>query len=57
MQTGSFVIPKSNFATPAGITSVLITITGANYGTIDQEFRSGSSAISRMRAEKKVVFN
>jgi hypothetical protein len=57
MQAGSFVIPKSNFATPAGITSVLITLTGANYGTIDQEFRSGSSAISRMRVEKKVVFN
>jgi hypothetical protein len=57
MQAGSFVIPKSNFATPAGITSVVITLTGANYGTIDQEFRSGSSAISRMRVEKKVVFN
>lgn len=57
MQAGSFVIPKSNFATPAGITSVMITMTGANYGVIDSKFRTGSSAISRMRAEKKVTFN
>jgi hypothetical protein len=57
MQAGSFVIPKSSFSSPAGITGVTITLTGANYGSIDQEFRSGSSAISRMRVEKKVVFN
>jgi hypothetical protein len=53
---GSFTIPKSNFATPAGITSVLITLTGANYGTVDSKFRSGSATISRMRVEKKVTF-
>lgn len=57
MQQGSFVVPKSNFATPAGITSVNITLTGATYGTIDPEFRSGSGTISRMRVEKKVAFN
>jgi len=57
MQAGTFVIPKSNFATPAGITSVLITLTGVKYGTIDSKFRSGSGTISRMRVEKKVTFN
>jgi hypothetical protein len=57
MEAGSFVIPKSNFATPAGITSVLITLSGAKYGTIDPKFRSGSATISRMRVEKKVTFN
>jgi hypothetical protein len=57
MQAGTFVIPKSNFATPAGITSVMITLTGARYGTIDSKFRSGSVTISRMRVEKKVTFN
>lgn len=57
MEAGSFVIPKSNFATPQGITSVTITLTGARYGTIDPEFRSGSGTISRMRIEKKVTFN
>jgi hypothetical protein len=57
MQAGSFIIPKSNFASPAGITSVMITLTGAKYGTIAQEFRSGSGTISRMRVEKKVTFN
>jgi len=57
MEAGSFVIPKSNFATPAGITSATITLTGAKYGTIDSEFRSGSVTISRMRVEKKVTFN
>lgn len=56
MQTGSFVIPKSTFATPAGVTSAAITLTGAKYGTIDPKFRSGSGTISRMRVEKKVVF-
>jgi hypothetical protein len=57
MEQGSFVIPKSNFATPSGVTSVTIKLTGTNYGTIDPEFRSGSSTISRMRVEKKVTFN
>lgn len=57
MQAGSFVIPKSTFATPAGITSATITLTGARYGTIASEFRTGSSTISRMRVEKKVTFN
>lgn len=57
MQAGTFTIPKSSFATPAGITSVLITINGAKYGTIDSKFRSGSATISRMRVEKKVTFN
>jgi hypothetical protein len=57
MQAGSFVIPKSNFATPAGITSIDITLTGVEYGTIDSKFRSGSGTISRMRVEKKVTFN
>jgi hypothetical protein len=57
MQAGSFIIPKSNFATPAGITSVTITLTGAKYGTIDSKFRSGSVTISRMRVEKTVPFN
>jgi hypothetical protein len=57
MQAGSFVIPKSNFATPQGITSVSITLTGARYGTIDSKFRNGSATISRMRVEKKVPFN
>jgi hypothetical protein len=57
METGSFVIPKSNFATPAGITSATITLSGARYGTIDSKFRDGSSTISRMRVEKKVTFN
>jgi hypothetical protein len=56
METGSFVIPKSNFATPTGITSVLITLTGAKYGTVDSKFRSGSTTISRMRVEKNVTF-
>lgn len=56
MQAGSFVIPKSTFSTPAGVTSATITITGAKYGTIDPKFRSGSGTISRMRVEKKVVF-
>jgi hypothetical protein len=57
MEAGSFVIPKSNFATPQGITSITITLTGARYGTIDPKFRSGSGTISRMRVEKKVMFN
>jgi hypothetical protein len=57
MEQGSFVIPKSNFATPSGVTSVIIKLTGANYGTTDPKFRSGSSTISRMRVEKKVTFN
>lgn len=57
MQAGSFVIPKSNFATPQGITSVGITLTGVVYGTINSKFRSGSGTISRMRVEKKVSFN
>ncbi len=57
MEQGSFVIPKSNFATPAGITSIMITLTGFDYGTINSGFRSGSATISRMRAEKKVTFN
>lgn len=57
MQAGYFVIPKSNFATPAGITSATITLTGARYGTIDSKFRTGSATISRMRVEKKVTFN
>ncbi len=56
MQAGSFVIPKSSFSTPQGITSVLITLTGAKYGTVDPKFRSGSAVISRMRVEKKVAF-
>jgi hypothetical protein len=57
MQAGSFAIPKSNFATPTGITSATITLTGARYGTIDPKFRDGSATISRMRVEKKVTFN
>ncbi len=57
MQAGSFVIPKSNFATPAGVTSAMITLTGVRYGTIDSKFRSGSGTICRMRVEKKVTFN
>lgn len=57
MQAGTYVIPKSNFATPAGITSVMVTLNGAKYGTIDSEFHSGSATISRMRVEKKVAFN
>lgn len=57
MTAGSFVIPKSNFSTPEGITSATITLNGAKYGTIDPKFRSGSATISRMRVEKKVAFN
>ena len=57
MQAGSFVIPKSNFASPAGITNVSISLTGVKYGTIDSQFHSGSSTISRMRVEKNVAFN
>jgi hypothetical protein len=57
MQSGSFVIPKSNFATPQGITSITLTLTGVTYGTIDPKFRNGSGTISRMRVEKKVIFN
>jgi len=57
MQAGTFTIPKSAFATPAGITSALITLTGVEYGTIDPKFKSGSGTISRMRIEKKVTFN
>lgn len=57
MQAGNFVIPKSNFATPAGITSVMVTLTGVKYGTIDSQFHTGSATISRMRVEKKVAFN
>lgn len=56
MEEGSFVIPKSTFATPAGITSATISLTGAAYGTIDPKFRTGSGTISRMRLEKKVTF-
>jgi hypothetical protein len=57
MEAGSFVIPKSSFATPAGITSVTVTLVGIDYGTIDSHFHSGSATVSRMRAEKKVSFN
>jgi hypothetical protein len=57
MQSGTFVIPKSAFASTPGITSVTIILTGAKYGTIDSKFRSGSSTIARMRVEKKVTFN
>lgn len=57
MEQGSFVIPKSNFATPQGITSATITLTGVEYGTIDPKFSTGSGTISRMRVEKKVTFN
>lgn len=57
MQAGTFVIPKSNFATPTGITSIMIILTGVEYGTVDSKFRSGSGTISRMRVEKKVTFN
>lgn len=56
MEAGSFVIPKSAFATPADITSATITLSGAKYGTIDPKFRTGSVTISRMRLEKKVEF-
>jgi hypothetical protein len=56
MQAGTFTIPKSSFATPAGITSVMITLTGVEYGTIDSKFKSGSGTISRMRIEKNVSF-
>jgi hypothetical protein len=56
MQSGNFTIPKSNFATPVGITHATITLTGAKYGTIDSKFRSGSGTISRMRVEKKITF-
>jgi hypothetical protein len=56
MQAGTFVIPKSNFASPEGITEVTVTLSGAKYGTIDPKFRSGSGTISRMRVEKKVKF-
>jgi hypothetical protein len=56
MQAGTFVIPKSAFASTPGITSAMITLTGAKYGTIDAKFRTGSSTISRMRIEKKVTF-
>jgi hypothetical protein len=56
MLVGSFIIPKANFATPAGITSATVTLTGARYGTIDPKFRDGSATISRMRVEKKVTF-
>jgi hypothetical protein len=57
MQAGTFVIPKSAFASTPGITSVTITLTGAKYGTIDSKFRTGSATISRMRVEKKVTFS
>lgn len=57
MAAGSFVIPKSSFATPAGITSVTVTLLGIDYGTIDSKFRNGSATVSRMRAEKKISFN
>jgi hypothetical protein len=57
MQAGTFVIPKSAFASTPGITSATIILTGAKYGTIDSKFRSGSSTIARMRVEKKVTFN
>lgn len=57
MEQGSFVIPKSNFATPQGITSATVTLTGVKYGTIDSKFSTGSGTISRMRVEKKVTFN
>jgi hypothetical protein len=57
MAAGSFVIPKANFATPAGITSVTVTLTGIDYGTIDSHFHNGSATVSRMRAEIKVSFN
>jgi hypothetical protein len=57
MQSGSFVIPKSNFATAVGITSVMLTLTGVNYGTIDPELRNSSRTISRMLVEKAVSFN
>jgi hypothetical protein len=57
MEAGTLVIPKSNFATPVGITSATITLNGAKYGTIDPKFRSGSATISRMRVEKVVMFN
>lgn len=56
MEAGTFTIPKSAFATPAGVTSAAITLTGVKYGTVDPEFRKGSSTISRMRIEKKVTF-
>ena len=57
MEAGSFVIPKSNFATPSGITSVTVTLTGVEYGATDPAFRDGSVTISRMRVQKKIVFN
>lgn len=57
MQAGSFVIPKSTFATPEGITSVKIALVGVEYGTIDSKFHTGSGTISRMRVEKNVTFN
>ena len=57
MQTGSFVIPKSTFATPEGITGVKIALIGVEHGTIDSKFHSGSGTISRMRVEKNVSFN
>lgn len=57
MHAGSFVIPKSTFATPEGITSVKIALVGVEYGTIDSKFHSGSGTLSRMRVEKNVTFN
>jgi hypothetical protein len=57
MAAGSIVIPKSKFATPAGVTSVTITLTGANFGITDPSLSSGSAAVSRMKVEKTVVFN
>lgn len=57
MEAGSFVIPKSSLATPDGITSVTVTLTGVKYGTIDSKFRGGSGTISRMRVEKTVTFD
>jgi hypothetical protein len=57
IQAGTYTIPKASFATPTGITSSMITLTGIERGTIDSKFRSGSGTICRMRVEKKVTFN
>jgi hypothetical protein len=54
---GSFTIPKSNFATPTGITSVLITLTGKENGTTDPKFRNGSEAKALISIQKSVEFN
>lgn len=54
--SGSYTIPKSTFAKPRVIFSVMIKVISKIEGTVDSRFTKGSSVIASTSVEKHVVF-